>query len=119
MTGRKTALARENRQAMTDAERKLRFALRDRRLSGRKFGRQVVIGPWIADFACLERRLVIEVDGGQHAASRSDRMRAADIRRRGFRLLRFWNPDVLDNIDGVLESILAELECGAPRGGPT
>ncbi len=88
---------------------KLWLALRDRRLAGFKFVRQVTIGPYIADFACRAGNLVIELDGGQHAESVGDRTRDAFLTSQGFRVVRFWNPDVLKNLEGVLEIILIEL----------
>jgi very-short-patch-repair endonuclease len=95
---------------MTDAELKLWFALRDRRFANFKFRRQVPIGPFIADFACYDLRIVIEVDGGQHAESRSDHRRDHWFARNDFLVLRFWNNDVLSNLDGVLTSLLDALE---------
>jgi very-short-patch-repair endonuclease len=87
---------------MTDAERKLWYALRDRRFAGFKFRRQAPIGPFIADFVCFDRRLVIEVDGGQHAGSLRDRQRDRWFAANEFRVLRFWNNEVLSNLDGVM-----------------
>ncbi|HEX2764911.1 MAG TPA: endonuclease domain-containing protein [Allosphingosinicella sp.] len=97
------------RQAATDAERALWRELRARRLGGHKFRRQWTIGPYIADFCCLERRLVVEADGGQHSPE-GDRSRTNYLRANGFRILRFWNNDALRNMDGVLISILEALE---------
>ena len=98
------------RRIATDAERKLWFLLRDRRLDGIKFRRQVPLGPYILDFVCFERGLVVEVDGGQHAQSKSDVTRDAYLRAEGFRTVRYWNTDVLKNPDGVLTDLLAQLE---------
>jgi very-short-patch-repair endonuclease len=106
----KVRTERRLRRALTDAERKLWFALRDRRLDGHKFVRQEAIGPYIVDFVCREKKLVIEVDGGQHAESVRDRVRDAVLAADGYRVLRFWNSDVLKNRDGVLTVILAELQ---------
>ncbi len=100
---------RQLRCNLTDAERKLWFELRDRRLGGFKFVRQEPIGVYVADFACRERRLVIEVDGGQHAESARDAARDRFLRGEGYRILRFWNTDVLQNREGVLAVILNEL----------
>jgi very-short-patch-repair endonuclease len=94
--------ARELRTRMTDAERKLWFALRDRRFAEFKFRRQVPIGRFIADFICFERRLVIEVDGGQDADSVSDQRRDRWLVTNGYRVLRFWNNEVLSNLEGVM-----------------
>ena len=98
------------RRIATDAERKLWFLLRDRRLDGIKFRRQVPFGPYILDFVCFERGLVVEVDGGQHAESESDVKRDAYLRAEGFRTVRYWNTDVLKNPDGVLTDLVAQLE---------
>jgi len=107
---RKTVrVERKLRGAQTDAERKLWFALRDRRLGGFKFIRQEAIGPFIADFVCRERKLIIEVDGGQHAESQRDAVRDAYLAREGYRVMRFWNNDVLTNREGVLLTILDAL----------
>jgi very-short-patch-repair endonuclease len=102
--------ARRLRRDSTDAEMKLWLALRDRRLGGFKFVRQKPIAPFVADFVCRDRKLVIEVDGGQHADNLKDRRRDALMRSDGYRVLRFWNSDVLSNLDGVLTVILADLE---------
>jgi very-short-patch-repair endonuclease len=102
--------ARSMRRVATEAERKLWLLLRDRRLDGVKFRRQAPFGPYILDFVCLERRLVLEVDGGQHADSKSDRLRDARLRTEGFQVVRYWNNDVLKNPEGVLTDLLARLE---------
>jgi very-short-patch-repair endonuclease len=99
--------ARELRSRMTDAERKLWFALRDRRFAGFKFRRQVQISPFIADFVCFEARLVIEVDGGQHADSVQDRRRDRWFAANKFRVMRFWNSEVRSNLEGVM-TLLSE-----------
>ena len=103
----------------TDAERKLWSRLRDRRLEGFKFVRQQPIGPYIADFACREADLIIELDGSQHAegdAVRYDQRRTAVLARHGYDVIRFWNTDVLLHIDGVLEFIVDRLQ-KAPSPG--
>ncbi|MFZ0888625.1 MAG: endonuclease domain-containing protein [Candidatus Binataceae bacterium] len=93
----------------TDAGRELWMRLRARQ-RGVKFRRQYPIRPFVADFCCLERLLVIELDGGQHAMQQArDERRSAYLRKLGFRVLRFWDTDVLTNIDGVLEEILKHL----------
>jgi very-short-patch-repair endonuclease len=99
--------ARALRSRMTRAELKLWYALRDRRFQDFKFRRQVPIGRFIADFVCFEARLVIEVDGGQHADSLRDKYRDRWFAANGFRVLRFWNNDVLSNLEGVM-TVLAE-----------
>ncbi|HWI23594.1 MAG TPA: endonuclease domain-containing protein [Lysobacter sp.] len=101
----KRDVARELRSNMTDAERRLWHCLRLRQLAGHRFRRQCPVGPYIADFACLERRLIVELDGGQHAGSAQDRCRDAYLYRCGFRVLRFWNNLVFDNLEGVLSEI--------------
>jgi very-short-patch-repair endonuclease len=104
-----TKAARQLRSRLTDAERKLWFALKDRRFAAFKFRRQVPVGPYIADFLCFESRLVVEVDGGQHAESVRDLERDDWFTRNEFRVVRFWNNDVLQNLEGVLTSLAAEL----------
>jgi very-short-patch-repair endonuclease len=105
-----TGEARELRSRMTDAERKLWFALKDRRFAAFKFRRQVPIGPYIADFLCFESRLILEVDGGQHADSVRDVERDNWLAHNEFRVLRFWNNDVLQNLEGVLTSLAEQLD---------
>jgi very-short-patch-repair endonuclease len=105
----KRSQAKSLRQTSTNAEHRLWRLLRSRQLSELKFRRQVPIGPWIADFVCFEQMLIVEVDGGQHASNKRDQPRDADLRQRGFHILRFWNNEVLGNPQGVLEAILYEL----------
>jgi very-short-patch-repair endonuclease len=88
---------------------KIWFAVRDRRLAGFKFVRQEPIGRYVVDLVCRDRKLVIEVDGGQHAEGARDRIRDAYLTSEGYRVLRFWNTDVLNNLEGVLETILSSL----------
>jgi very-short-patch-repair endonuclease len=102
--------ARQLRTDMTDAERRLWSLLRGRRLQGTKFRRQHPCGNYILDFVCIERRLVIEADGGQHADSDYDRRRTLWLESQGWRVLRFWNNDILANPEGVLLTILAALD---------
>ena len=106
--------AREMRANPTPAERRLWGMLRDRRMPSFKFKRQHVIDPYIVDFACLERSVIIEADGGQHCDKDADRQRDAYLRRKGFRVLRFRNNDVLENPDGVFEMICATLHTPHP-----
>jgi very-short-patch-repair endonuclease len=101
------------RGKMTDAEWKLWFHLRAHRLKGHKFKRQQPIGPYIVDFVCFENRLIVELDGGQHAGCNKDLNRDAWLRLNDFRVLRFWNNDVLQKTDQVLETILMAIE-GSP-----
>ncbi|HEY3806875.1 MAG TPA: DUF559 domain-containing protein [Kofleriaceae bacterium] len=106
--------ARTLRSRLTDAETKLWSRLRRKQVDGRRFRRQVPIDGYIADFVCLQARLIIEVDGGQHAGSKRDATRTAYLESQGFDVLRFWNNDVLQNIDGVLETIRIALSRGPP-----
>ena len=101
--------ARQLRRNSTDAERRLWSALRDRRLEGYRFRRQYPIGSYIVDFACTRYRLIVEADGGQHADSDSDHRRDAWLEGEGWRVLRFWNNDVLANTEGVVQTVLREL----------
>ncbi len=108
--------ARPLRRAMTDAEKTLWRALRNRQLAGYKFRRQTTIGPYIADFACIAAHLVIELDGGQHATSATDAARTAWLKSQGWRVLRFWKDDVVENLTGVLETIAAALGPSSSSG---
>jgi very-short-patch-repair endonuclease len=105
------------RQNATAAERKLWPALRRRQFNGYKFRRQHPIGSCIADFACTKFRLVIEADGGQHAENERDKRRTRYLEARGWNVLRFWNSDILANIEGVLEVILNTLVLDKPSPG--
>jgi len=102
-------IARRLRRDSTDAERRLWAVLRDRRLAGYRFRRQHPVGDYIVDFACTKHGLIIEADGGQHADSEADERRTAFLRAEGWRVLRFWNNDILANPEGVLETILQAL----------
>ena len=105
--------ARQLRKAMTEPERKLWRALRGRQLEGFRFRRQHPIGICVADFVCLEKRLVIEVDGGQHgepAQIAHDARRTQWLEAEGYRVIRVWNRDVMDNLYGVVILILETLE---------
>ena len=104
------ARAQQLRAASTDAERKLWRRLRDRRLGVAKFVRQAPVGPYFADFACRESKLIVELDGSQHADSAHDATRDAFLVSQGFSVLRFWNNDALRATDSVCETILAALE---------
>ena len=110
---RKIAFARRLRRDATDAERRLWYRLRSRQIDGAKFVRQEPIGPYVVDFVCRELRLVLEVDGGQHATDPRDAARDEWLSDQGYRVLRFWNNDVLANTAGVLESIAAALSDAA------
>ena len=113
-----TERARELRRQSTDAERMLWSKLRNRGLRGVKFRRQAPIGAYIVDFVSMERKLIIELDGGHHADQReSDDTRTRRLESRGFRVVRFWNSDVLRQPDSVLEALLLHLE--APDIAPS
>src|ERR1700731_1389869 len=107
MEDRQRQFARRMRAQPTDAERVLWQRLRhDIALTGSHFRRQVLIGPFIVDFASRKAKLVVELDGGQHDAQRTaDDARTRQIEAKGYRVLRFWNHDVLGNLDGVLSEI--------------
>ena len=103
-------LARSLRKNQTDAERKLWRCLRARELCGFKFRRQYPIAPYIVDFICVEKRLIVEIDGGQHATmSEADELRSTFLSDRGYRVLRFWDNDALLRTDEVLAKILDSL----------
>jgi very-short-patch-repair endonuclease len=120
------ARVRELRREMSPAERRLWSRLRCRGLGGFKFKRQEWVGPFIADFYCWEAKLIVEVDGTQHADCEDyDRARSVYLKRQGFRVIRYWNSQVADDLEGVLAAILAILEervpspsRRAPRVGP-
>jgi very-short-patch-repair endonuclease len=100
---------RQLRVNATDAERRLWGALRDRQLGGFKFRRQHRLGPFIVDFICFECRVIVEADGGQHADNKYDEQRTAWLEQRGWRVIRFWNNDILGNTDGVQEMLMEQL----------
>ncbi|HEX2594007.1 MAG TPA: DUF559 domain-containing protein [Rhizomicrobium sp.] len=115
-----TDYARENRREPTEAERLLWARLRGRQLEGFKFRREYPIGEYIADFACVECRVVVELDGGIHAEQRErDALRERFIRGEGYRVLRFENSDVTANLKLVLERILIALRATAPSPRPS
>jgi very-short-patch-repair endonuclease len=102
--------ARRMRREMTDVELKLWRILRSRAMVGIKFRRQVPVGNYIADFCCLERRLIVELDGGQHAEQEAaDALRSRFLAAEGFRVLRFWNQQVAEGSEFVVEEILAAI----------
>ena len=107
--GKTNPHAAELRRDSTDAERKLWRHLRNRNLGGFKFRRQVTIGPFIADFACVDCKLIVEADGGQHGSPQDDR-RSAYLQSLGWKVLRFWNNDILQQTEAILEIILGECE---------
>lgn len=91
---------------MTEAEKRLWSILRNRQLAGLKFRRQHPIGRYVADFACFEHRLIVEADGGQHNESTADEKRTAALNMAGWKVLRFWNNDILENLEGVRARII-------------
>jgi len=103
-------LARNLRKNSTDAEKKLWQYLRKRQIGGYKFRRQVVIEPYIVDFICFEKKLIIELDGSQHILQKSeDKLREDCLKKKGYSILRFWNDDVLLIIESVTENIYTNL----------
>jgi len=111
--------AKNLRRDSTDAEKVLWRYLRNRILEGFKFRRQHMIGPYIVDFVCLEACLVVELDGGQHMDRQDyDEKRSAFLRDKGFSILRFWNNDIFQNIEGVLHSIRGVLMAPSPNPLP-
>ena len=99
---------------MTDAEKKLWQSLRQSPFKRQHFRRQATIGPYFADFASHQLRIVIEVDGGQHDGGAYDQVRTGYLEAKGYRVLRFWNNDVLENTDGVLTMICAAMAAASP-----
>jgi very-short-patch-repair endonuclease len=118
-TDPRVARARQLRRAMTNAERKLWWYLRRLPNENAHFRRQATIGQYYADFACHQHRLVIEVDGSGHADDQqivADERRTAFLNARGYRVLRFWNNEIFNQIDGVMSTIhQALIEAGAAR----
>lgn len=109
------ARARGMRRAPTSAERQLWALLPGRRFGACKFRRQQVLGSYIVDFVCLERRLIVEADGGQHCESGVDAVRTRWLERQGFRVLRFWNHEILGDRRAVSDRLFAALEDPSPR----
>jgi len=109
MIGKTSPHAKRLRRDATDAERLLWQRLRGRQLAGHKIRRQATVGSYIVDFLCVEAKLVIEADGGQHSPVR-DAERTAWLESRGLRVARSWNNDIVQNVDGVLQAILLLLK---------
>ena len=117
--GAKIGLARRLRRDATEAEKRLWTALRNRDHAKYKFRRQHTLGPYVVDFVCLVKKLVIEIDGGQHAdRAEYDAGRTAALEAKGFRVIRFWNNDVVDNFEGVVQTIERELKHPHPNPLP-
>lgn len=102
----KTAIARRFRNNLTEAEKKLWYYLRSYRKQGIKFRRQQPIGPYFPDFVCLAHKLIVELDGGQHFGLQADKIRDEWLRKEDYTVLRFWDNEIFENIEGVLEKIL-------------
>lgn len=112
--------ARQLRRTQTEAERRLWMRLRSRQLNYAKFRRQYPISPFIADFCCEEHKLVVELDGGQHAErAEADQKRTAFLVRKGYRIIRFWDHEVMEEIGAVLERIVDELKSPHPSPLPS
>src|SRR5688572_4689255 len=116
--GQKRNFARSLRRRLTDAEARLWFHLRNRAFMGHKFRRQHPIGLYVVDFVCIEARLVVELDGGQHANQASGAARTAFLEADRYCVLRFWNNDVLTQTQAVLAAIDMELARGCPHPSP-
>jgi very-short-patch-repair endonuclease len=111
--------ARELRVNQTEAEKRLWYRLRNRQIGGAKFRRQAPIGRYIVDFVCFELKLVIELDGGQHASpTKYDEGRTAWLKAREFKIIRFWNNEVIENMDGVWQRIEEEISGRASVARP-
>lgn len=111
-------LAKALRTNQTNAELKMWQALRAGRLMSYKFRRQVPIDDYIVDFVCYEQKLIVEIDGGQHLESATDPARDAKLNILGFKVLRFWNNQIFDNLEEVLAMILLCLQTATPLPNP-
>ena len=110
-TSKTLTLAKRFRRNMTEAEKKLWYRIRAGQLEGHQFRKQVPVDPYILDFACLRKRLALEVDGSQHAeVSAAEDERNRFLRAEGYVVVRYWNTEVLRNIDGVLQDLLTRLK---------
>jgi very-short-patch-repair endonuclease len=99
---------------MTEAEKRLWRYLRNRQLQGHKFYRQYPIPPYYVDFLCRDKKLIIEADGGQHSENRSDEKRTKYLENKEYKVLRYWNNDILENTEGVMKEILGVLNSLTP-----
>ena len=118
---RHTPVAKKLRRPLTEAERKLWERLRDRRLDGLKFRRQTPIAGYVADFVCMDARLIVELDGGQHAEPEqevADKERTRTLEAAGFLVIRFWNNDVMARTTAVLDAILDNVVAATRRRKP-
>ncbi len=115
----KLVYARNLRKQQTEAEKRLWYHFRNRHFQGVKFRRQYIIEPYIVDFVCLEKKLVIEIDGSQHAENLCyDTSRTNFLNSKGYHVMRFWNNEVLMQTEAVLESILSALDSFHPHPVP-
>lgn len=111
--------AKRMRREPTEAEKLFWWEIRDRRLAGLKFKRQYLIDSYIVDFVCLEHKLIVELDGGQHSEMiNNDAKRSAVLQSNGFRVLRVWNAEIFTNMEGVIDAVLAELDRGSSSPSP-
>ena len=110
MAAPRRGYAKRMRREPTEAEKLFWWEIRDRRLDGHKFKRQYLVGGYITDFVCIERMLIIELDGGQHSETTEyDTKRSAVLQSHGFRVLRVWNAEIFTNMEGVIDAVLSEL----------
>jgi very-short-patch-repair endonuclease len=118
LKNRFTTQAKQLRKNSTDAERLLWSKLRYKQIDGYKFRRQQPIGPYIVDFANFQKKLIIELDGGQHSESKAEDLKRDEfLKTQGFSVLRFWNNELFENLEGVLHEIRKKLETPSP--GPS
>ena len=113
-----TVIVRKLRRSETEAEKALWRVLRGRRFLGLKFRRQSPVADFIADFLCEELRVIVEADGGQHADNRADTERTARLQAAGYQVIRYWNNDIMGNLEGVLEDLRGRLIAAANGGTP-
>ncbi|MEI7999135.1 MAG: DUF559 domain-containing protein [Candidatus Omnitrophota bacterium] len=113
MKKERTVHAKKLRNNLTETEKYLWYELKCKKLSV-KFRRQTIIGEYIVDFVCFMKRLVVEIDGGQHAKCESDKIRDRWLKAQGFEVLRFWNHEVLSNREGVITKIIERLNIPLP-----
>jgi very-short-patch-repair endonuclease len=113
-----TGIARKLRRNETEAEKKLWQALRARQFLGLKFRRQSPVEGFVADFLCEELRIIVEADGGQHADNPADGERTIHLQAAGYHVIRYWNNDIMSNLEGVLEDLRGRLLAIAGGGTP-
>lgn len=110
--------AKSLRRRLTDVEKKLWYQLRDRRFQGIKFRRQYPIGRYFVDFICVEKKLIIELDGSQHADNPKDIVRDNWLKNEGYVIIRFWNNEIIQNLDGVLQVVQTHIQNPHPNPLP-